>query len=349
MMDSQDLESQIDRIAGSYVSRRENVALTIGVIQQDRHYIKGFGKLSGTQPSTPGAHTVYEIGSVTKILTGTVLAALVNEKTVLLEDSIRLYLPAEVISQLHFSIQSITLLQLATHTSGLPRLPASLLEAVDDPANPYSQYTVEKMYTDLEKVTLLNESGHHYEYSNLGMGLLGHLLSLKVSQPYEKLVKNIICQPLGMTDTTILLTPEQQRYLTPGHSSNGTLTSNWNFGAMAPAGAFRSTVKDLLTFLQANLHKTDTQVSSALARSQERCFEDNPILHIGLAWHISTLWNGQVVYWHNGGTGGYFSFIGFDQENQTGAIVLSNYGDAFANDASVDEMGVRILIELSSQ
>ena len=349
MMDSQNLESQLDQIADSYVSKRKNVTLAIGVIQQDRHYIKEFGKLSDTQPSNLNAHTVYEIGSVTKVLTGTVLAALINEKTVLLEDSIRLYLPADVVSQLHLSIQSITLLQLVTHTSGLPRLPVSLLEAIADPANPYSQYTAEKMYADLEQVKLLSEPGHHYEYSNFGMGLLGHLSSLKVSQPYEELVKNCICQPLGMTDTTIRLTPEQQQRLTLGHSSDGTLASNWSFDVMAPAGAFRSTVKDLLKFLQANLHKTDTQVAKALARSQERYFEDNPLLHIGLAWHISTLWNGQVVYWHNGGTGGYVSFIGFDQENQTGVVVLSNYGDAFANDASVDEMGVRILIELSSQ
>jgi CubicO group peptidase (beta-lactamase class C family) len=131
------------------------------------------------------------------------------------------------------------------------------------------------------------------------------------------------------------------------------MTSNWDFDVMAPAGAFRSTAKDMLTFLQANLQadlrESDTQMAAILARSQECYFQSSEILSIGLAWHIWTLQNGQAVYWHNGGTGGYISFIGFDKLKQTGIIILSNYGDALANDNSVDEMAVRILMALSSE
>jgi len=347
-VDAQALGSQIESIVADYVSQREHVALTIGVMQSKQLYIKGFGKLSDTQPSAPNAHTVYEIGSITKVLTGTVLAALVNEQTVSLDDSLRLCLSSESIRPLPLSLQALTLLQLVTHTAGLPRLPATLLEASEAAANPYAQYTAENMYADLEKVTLLSEPGQHYVYSNLGMGLLGHVLSLKVSQPYEALVKNIICQPLGLSDTTIRLTPEQQQRLAPGHAPDGTLTSNWDFDVLAPAGAFRSTAKDLLKFLRANWDESDTQVFRALARSQTRYFEAAAMLHIGLAWHILTLQNGQVLYFHNGGTGGYVSFMGFDQEQQRGAVVLSNYGDALANDASVDAMGVSILMALAS-
>ena len=111
---------------------------------------------------------------------------------------------------------------------------------------------------------------------------------------------------------------------------------------MAPAGAFRSTAEDMLKFLQANLLETDSQIATILARSQERYFENSDTLGIGLAWHILNLQNEQVVHWHNGGTGGYTSFIGLDKEKQTGVVILSNYGDS-----SVDEMAFRILMQLS--
>lgn len=349
VMNIHDLESKINQITNDYVNKRENIALTVGVIEPGRSYVKGFGKLSDTNHALPNAQTIYEIGSVTKVLTGTVLAKLVNDGTVALDDPIRLYLPAAIVNQLSTQIQSITLRQLATHTSGLPKLPDTFLAAIEDPTNPYLHYTAQEMYADLAGLTLLSEPGQPYEYSNFGMGLLGHLLSLKTSQPYEELVKEIICQPLGMPDTTIHLTSEQQQRFTPGHSSDGAMTSNWDFKVMAPAGAFRSTAKDMLTFLQANLRETDPQRAATLARSQECYFQSSEILSIGLAWHIWTLQNGQAVYWHNGGTGGYISFIGFDKLKQTGVIILSNYGDALANDNSVDEMAVRILMALSSE
>ncbi|KAM3116460.1 serine hydrolase domain-containing protein [Phormidesmis sp. 146-33] len=348
IMDSQNLENKINQITNDYVSKREKVALTIGVIQQGHHYTKGLGQVSDHSCSLPDDQTIYEIGSVTKVFTGTVLAALVHGGTVALDDLIQLYLPQEVVSQLPTSVQSITLRQLATHTSGLPKLPDSFLTNIKDPTNPYLGYAASEMYAALVGLTLLSEPGQRYEYSNFGMGLLGHLLSLKTSQPYEDLVKGIICQPLGMTNTTIHLTLEQQSRFTPGHSPDGTLTSNWGFDVMAPAGAFRSTAEDLVMFLQAHLCESDPQRAAILARSQARYFEMGDTLSIGLAWHISTLPNGQVVHWHNGGTGGYVSFIGFDRAKQTGIVILSNYGDAFANDSSVDEMAIRILIELSS-
>jgi serine-type D-Ala-D-Ala carboxypeptidase/endopeptidase len=347
-MIAQDLEAKIDQITNDYLGKRKSVALVIGAIQQGHHYIKGFGRVSDTDHSLPNAQAIYELGSVTKVFTGIVLAKLVNDGIVALDDLIRLYLPKEIVNQLPASIQSITLRQLATHTSGLPRLPDSFLANIKDPTNPYLNYTAQEMYAALAEVKLSSEPGQSYEYSNFGMGLLGHLLSLTTSQPYEELVKEIICQPLGMVDTTMHLTPEQQQRFIRGHSYDGTLTSSWDFDVMAPAGAFRSTVENLLMFLQANLCESDPQRAAILGRSQERYFDVSDALSIGLAWHIWTLRNEQVVHWHNGGTGGYISYIGFDPAKQTGIVILSNYGDAFANDHSVDEMAIRILVELSS-
>jgi serine-type D-Ala-D-Ala carboxypeptidase/endopeptidase len=346
-MNAQDLEAKISQITNDYVDKRKSVALTVGVIQQGHHHIKGFGSISDSEQSLPNAQTIYEIGSVTKVLTGTVLAKLVNEGIVNLADPIRLYLPSETVSQLPAPILSITLQQLATHTSGLPSLPDSFLANLKDLTNPYLNYTAPAMYAALAEVKLLSDPGQIYGYSNFGMGLLGHLCSLKTSQPYADLVKEIICQPLSMADTTIQLTPEQQHRLTRGYSADGAITSNWDFDVMAPAGAFRSTAQDLLIFLQANLSELDPQRALILALSQNRYFDVSDALSIGLAWHIWTLRNGQTVHWHNGGTGGYMSYIGFDRVQQTGIVILSNYGDAFANDFSLDEMAIRILMELS--
>jgi CubicO group peptidase (beta-lactamase class C family) len=147
---------------------------------------------------------------VTKVFRVTVLAKLVNDGNVELDAPIRLYLPIEVINQLNPAVPSITLQQLATHTSGLPRWPDRFLAEIKAPSNPYLDYTAQEMYADLAEITLLNEPDKSYEYSNLGMGLLGHLLRLKTSKAYEKLLTEIICQPLGMTDTAIHLTPQQQ-------------------------------------------------------------------------------------------------------------------------------------------
>ncbi len=201
------------------------------------------------------------------------------------------------------------------------------------------------MYAALGELTLLSEPGQCYEYSNFGMGLLGHLLSRKTSQPYEELVKEVICQPLGMDNTAIHLTPQQQQHLTLGHSPDGALAVNWDFDVMAPAGGLRSTVEDLLIFLQAHLYPINSPVEAMLRRSQESYFtSDNQ--NMGLAWHIDTLPTGQVMHWHNGETGGYVSFIGFNKILQTGIVMLSNYGDALVGEDSIDVMAAKILMKM---
>jgi CubicO group peptidase (beta-lactamase class C family) len=174
------------------------------------------------------------------------------------------------------------------------------------------------------------------------MGLLGHLLELKTNTSYEELVRKTIGIPLEMSDTAIALSPEQQQRLIPGYSSIGEVTANWDFDVLAPAGAFRSTVHDLLRFIQASLTTANTPLSQAIVRSQELEFSDRNG-EVGLAWQILKRPGGLTFHWHNGGTGGYVSFIGVDQEHQTGVVLLSNYGDAMAGDFSLDRMGLELL------
>jgi D-alanyl-D-alanine-carboxypeptidase/D-alanyl-D-alanine-endopeptidase len=238
--------------------------------------------------------------------------------------------------------REITLAQLATHTSGLPRLPDNLDRAVTDEQNPYAHYQAADLYQALTTVKLSAAPGKKSDYSNYGFGLLGHILELKAGKPYEALVTETLCAPLGMSNTVIQLSPEQKARLAPGHDPKGAPVANWDFAVLAGCGAFRSNASDLLRFLEANLKDTASPISKALADAQKFHFKTFGG-GVGLGWQIEETIEEQILHWHNGGTGGYVSFLGFDRAHQVGVVILSNYGDAWAGDSSVDSLGMEIL------
>jgi len=279
---------------------------------------------------------VFEIGSITKVFTTSILEDMVERGEVKLDDPVAKFLPRSVRIPTRGDRQ-ITLLDLATQSSGLPRMPANF--APRDPLNPYADYSVPQMYEFLSGYQLTRDIGAEYEYSNLGMGLLGHALALKAGLSYEELVRRRILTPLGMRQTAITLTPAMRAKLAPGHDTEGTTVPNWDLPTLAGAGALRSTASDMLTFLKANIDSTATPLSRTLKHTQAgRRGTNNPALTIGLGWHILARPAGNVV-WHNGGTGGYRTFIGFDAARRVGVVVLSN------RDASVDDVGFHLLDE----
>jgi len=280
---------------------------------------------------------VFEIGSITKVFTASILADMVARGEVRLDDPVAKYLP----SSAHIPSRNgrqITLLDLATQSSGLPRMPSNFTPR--DSTNPYADYTVQQMYAFLSGYQLTRDIGATYEYSNLGVGLLGHALALKARTSYEQLVTRRFLTPLGMTETAITLTPAMRARLAPGHDGEGHVVPNWDLPTLAGAGALRSTAGDLLTFLVANLDSAATPLSRTLVQTHvERQATGDPNLKIGLAWHILTRPVGKIV-WHNGGTGGYRSFIGFDPARRIGVVVLCNNGNE-----NVDDIGFHLLDE----
>jgi CubicO group peptidase (beta-lactamase class C family) len=164
--------------------------------------------------------------------------------------------------------QEITLFHLATHTSSLPRLPGNLWKTVQNLANPYANYQVSDMYEFLSAYKLKRPIGSRVKYSNLGMGLLGHILGLVAGKSYEELVSQRILRPLGMNDTSITLSPEQQRRLAPGHTLTGKVTANWDLPALAGCGALRSTVGDLLRFMAASMDRAAGPLAEAVQLGQ---------------------------------------------------------------------------------
>jgi len=279
---------------------------------------------------------VFEIGSITKVFTASLLADMVGRGEVRLDDPVANYLPRAV--RMPVRGRPITLLDLATQSSGLPRMPDNF--SPRDSSNPYADYSVQKLYEFLSRYQLPRDPGAAYEYSNLGMGLLGHALALKGGMSYEQLLMRRILRPLGMKETSITLTKGLDARLAPGHDGEGHVVHNWDLPTLAGAGALRSTATDLITFLVANLDSTATPLSRTLYQTHgERQATNDPNLKVGLAWHVLSRSAGKII-WHNGGTGGYRSFIGFDPVRRIGVVVLCNNGNE-----NVDDIGFHLLDE----
>jgi serine-type D-Ala-D-Ala carboxypeptidase/endopeptidase len=345
------LLSYRDDLAATYIATRPYAGLAVGVIDGKQRFAQGYGHFSEDLSRLPNEQTLFEIGSITKLFTGMTFAKLEQEGALGLENTIAQYLPPDV--QLPPPVQAITLRQLATHTSGLTRGPENLSDTLpypDDPdENPYVNYTAQDMYACLSRMELLSPPGTKFAYSNLGMSLLGHILELHTGQPYERLIQTTICQPLGLSDTCITLSSAQHQRLIPAYAFDGRRVSNWDFQVMAPGGALRSTVHDLLTFLVALLADPPEALVPAFRRSQETSFI-HTMFAVGFAWIIRTRSANQIVYYHNGGTRGYTSFLGFDKRHQIGVVVLSNSGDTSVQNSAtddVDTMGFTLLEELA--
>jgi serine-type D-Ala-D-Ala carboxypeptidase/endopeptidase len=298
--------------------------IVVGMIADDpaERWVVGHGRLSATDDRVPDGDTVFEIASVTKVFTGTLLAQAVVNGEVKLDDPISMYLP-EGFAAPEYEGRSITLLDLATHASGLPMWPSN-----DGPlagSSPVADYTLDQMYDFLSGYRLTRAPGSTYEYSNYGFALLGNLLVRRAGRAdYEALLSERIARPLGMDSTRIELTPEMRSRLAAPHSSYDVETRNWHALTLAGAGAILSTANDLLTFLAANMGTTDTELRPALqlANTPQRPGEMWTLAYIGLGWNLPV--SGSGIHYHGGGHPGYTAFLAWDSERQIGVVVLMN-------------------------
>ena len=300
---------------------RQSIGIVVGLVGPTGRHVIAYGALDKGDIRPLNGDTIFEIGSVTKVFTSLLLADMAARGEVALSDPISKYLPPDVKAPMRNN-QSITLTDLATHTSGLPRLPTNFTPT--DPANPYADFSVPQLYQFLSTYTLSRDIGSQYEYSNLGGGLLGHLLARRAEMSYEALVRTRITEPLRMTSTTITLSPDQRARLAVGHNAQLDRVANWDLPTLAGAGALRSSANDMSTFVEANLGLWTSPLASVMgAMLTTRRPTGAPGLDIALGWHILTR-SGRNLVWHNGGTGGYRSFVGYDATARLGVVVLSN-------------------------
>jgi serine-type D-Ala-D-Ala carboxypeptidase/endopeptidase len=318
-------------------SENSGLAIVVGVIDAKGRRVVAYGGLAKNDKRPLNGDTVFEIGSMTKVFTSLVLMDMVRKGEVALTDPVSKYLPASV-KVPERNNKKITLQDLSTQSSGLPRMPTNFHPK--DESNPYVDYSVEQLYQFISGYQLTRDIGSQYEYSNLGVGLLGHVLTLRAGQDYETMVRSRILDPLGMNSTRITLTPDMKTRLAVGHGPNLDPVPNWDLSpAMAGAGALRSSANDILTFLAANLGYIKTPLAADMAAEVSiRRPAGAPDMQIAYAWHIQTR-NGNSIIWHNGGTGGYRTYMGYDPKSRAGVVVLTNIASA----ADPDDIGRHLL------
>lgn len=293
--------------------------VTIGVVQGGAQRVLAYGT------AKPGS--IFEIGSITKTFTGLILAQMVEQGKVKLDEPVRLLLPPGTVAKP--AGPEIMLLDLATQHSGLPRMPDNFHPA--NPQNPYLDYRAVNLYEYLTKHGVQKPAGAGFLYSNLGFGLLGQALANRAQMSYPELLRKEVTGPLHLSDTTVALSPAQQARLIQGHDAQHRPARAWDLDAFAGAGAIRSTASDMLMYLKANLHpdalhaapaaEAAKTLPAALAMSHQLRADAVPGLRIALAWLYKT---DTGTYWHNGATGGYSSFALFNPKDNYAVVVLFN-------------------------
>ncbi len=302
------------------VDLEETPGIAVAIYENEKVSFYSFGLANIESKEVVTSKTLFEIGSITKTFTCTALANLVVKNEMRLEDNAQAYLPSIIVLP-QKNGKEISILNLATARSGLPRMPTNF--SPRDPQNPYIDYTEKELFALLSTVELNAEPGAKYEYSNLGMGLLGYLITKKKWTTYSKLVKEIIFTPLDMKQTFISGERNNEKLLATGYTDKSKMKA-WTWtdqSVLTGAGGIVSNVEDMMKYLVAQFNTKDATLKKTfeLAR-QERGAAGNLTYQMALGWHIAD----HKYIWHNGGTGGFRSFAGFDPENKRAIVVLTN-------------------------
>jgi len=325
----------LDSLASSHAADNELPALIVGVIADGERWVTGATDGSGTAPD---AHTLFEIGSISKVLTALALAdAVVQGETTLetpVEDLLASSMTANLMTVGAHPDGPIRLVDLATHTSGLPRLASNAFDGADL-SDPYAAYGPDALAAFLSSVEPATSPGSTYAYSNAGAGLLGFALAQAAETTYADLVRQRVLGPLGMDETFEEVPNELVSRFVEGHGAEGQPVPHWTFqDPTAGAGMWRSSVSDLLTLAEAAMDPSSTDLADALALSTQARAEIGGGQEIGLGWHRAPTPFGALV-WHNGGTGGFSSFMGVVPDAGVAVVVITNRSssvDAFASD-----------------
>ena len=302
------------KFASASVESERVDGISVGIIDGARQMTFHFGEAKGG--ALPNDQTLYEIGSITKVFTGILLADAAKDENRLLESS-----PPAVdgVALPEFDGTKITWKQLATHQSGLPRLPSNM---GTDLKNPYANYDSKLAKDFLRTHRLKSRPGAKSEYSNFGASWLGHLVSTRAGMGYEQLLAQQITKPLGMSDTVISLSDDQQKRFATPHSSFGNECSSWEFADLPGAGGIRSTVTDMMKFMKAQLDVPEGDIGESIELAwQEHKASKGGSFAMGLGWHIAR--DGETR-WHNGQTGGFHSAMFVNRRLDIGVVVLAN-------------------------
>jgi len=301
-----------------------NSGMVIALLDEHGANIFHAGKLDNDTDQEVNADTLFEIGSITKTFTALLALDMAKRGELNLDDPVAKYLPSSVKVPAQGGKQ-ITLLDLAVQDSGLP-FNATNFTGNNDQEH-YDSYTAEKMYSFLSGYALEDPPGTKFQYSNLGMSLLGHVLERVSRTNFESLVLARICRPLHMDSTCITLSPALKSRMAVGHDDNGKRAPDFDLQVMGPAGALRSSVNDLLKYLAAEIGLTNSPLAPLMKQSQVIHHTDSPdFCKTAMPCVDQNAYNppGTELLGHGGGTLGSAAFIGFDKKQHRGVVILSN-------------------------
>lgn len=313
---------ELTRILGPV--QRRFVALASAASVSDETSTLAFGVRHATQGGQVDERTVFEIGSITKVFTALLLADQVVAGAVGLDEPLQDLLPDV---RLPVRGRPVTLVDLATHTAGFPRLPSGLLrQSLRTRDDPYSLFTEEDLVRALEGVRLRREPGTHVAYSNFGAATLGHALARRAGSTYEALLAERVTGPLGLDDTVVTLRADQEPRRAHGHARRRRPVPDWSMPTMPAMGALHSTVADLGAFLAAQLDPDSSPLAEAIRLTHEpRAGHGFSLQAVG--WAVAQLpRGGPRVHWHNGGTGGARSWAGFCVDERRWCVILTTGG-----------------------
>jgi len=349
-----ELEPLIRKHCVPFISQGKTIGLAVAVVTPANATIMTFGRSSLSSGAPTRANTLFELGSITKTFTGITLAREIEQGLVRLDQPVQELLPPGV--ELPEAARGVTLRHLTTHSSGFPRLAANQshlrsLGMLFFGSDPYAGYTEADLLNAVRTVKLQSKPGTKSRYSNFGIMLLGQLLAGKAGSSYEALVKREVCLPLGLDDTAVTLDRTQAPRAAQGYRAVlrcGPLvlalrSAPWFVASdLGGAGALRSTAADLLKYLQANMHPEGRPLEHALRESHRELFQEDERTAFGMNWiHTRSERLQQTMIWHNGGTGGFRSFIGFTGDSRLGVLILSNSSE------DVDDLAIELLRDLA--
>lgn len=341
---SKALRGLVDQIVAEHQKEAPTQALVVGIIDGEYVYKYSYGQLAPNTPYAPDSSTLFHIGSITKVFTTSLLVALEKDQCLSLSDTITQYLPDSLANNPF--LNKITLEQLATHTSGLPKKPFNIPPTLIYKDNPYANYQIKDAYHFLMQFRPTPRkkkrgNKHHFNYSHFGMGLLAHLLENASGMTYDSMLHKYITTPLNMQDTHLLLNEDQYKRLAKGHHFSGRKANELYYASLYGSEGLRSTLEDMLRFVQANmqLHQ-NYELDEVLSVCHEPQFPANMrSVQVAYGWYVISHGKKKqpTIITHSGRTGGYSNYIAFEKERQVGVVILSNSANR------IDEIGIDII------
>jgi D-alanyl-D-alanine-carboxypeptidase/D-alanyl-D-alanine-endopeptidase len=319
------------------VQHRGTGAIVVIVTPTGRRTI-AYGSVAERDKRPVNGDTIFDVASITKVFTALLLADMAQHGEIGLEDPVSQDLTGHAKAIPARNGRPITLLDLATHTAGLPLRPSNLISK--DPDNKYDGYTPDLLYEFLSTYELPRDPGTEYEYSNVGYGLLGQVLSSKSGLSYEELLHRRITGPLEMRSTTLADTANMKRRAT-GYTTEGQAVKDAERGALDASGALHSTANDLSKLIEVALGYRKSPLASimgSMVKTRRPGGMAPWATQIALAWNITNVGNREIV-WKNGSAGGFRSFVGYDETLRIGVIGLINV----QSDLGVDDIGMHLL------